>query len=145
MTTMMQQPQLSIRDCVFALHHILVKGFESPEITQRLTDFFYDRISKQYPDMEEFNFNDFDCSYRIKTVQYHPEIEQVIKDLYTEFVQEILSNPYTVEILSLYDYNHLIGYIINSGFINIAARECITFLNMSNGKENMVYKINLHN
>src|SRR5574344_1023993 len=136
------QPQLTIRDCVFTLHHILVKGLENPEITQRLTDFFYDRLSNQYQDMEEFKFNDFDCSYGIKILNHHPELEQVIKDYYTEFVQLLVSDPYTIQILSQYDYGHLLDYIINSGFINIAARECITFLNLSNTAETTMCKVN---
>lgn len=135
---------VSIRECVFDLHHILVKGFENPEITQRLTDFLYDRISKLYPDMEVFEYNDFDYSYQIKTLHSHPEIEQVIKDLYTEFVQMIFTDQYTVSVLSQYDYSGRLLFLINSGIVPIAARECITFLNMSNG-ENTMCKVNLHN
>lgn len=143
MTTVTLETQKS-RHLSFELHRILVKGYENTEITTQLVDDLYNNLSVRYKDsLVSFSFIDGDYSFEIKLSNHFDDVEQYIRQVYYNFINQMLINQYSI--LVNYDYNNILQEIISSINIEYIINNCITILNLSTDPNSMIIKINLHN
>lgn len=145
MTTATLESQ-KFKDLSFELHRILVKGYEHVEITSSIIDTFYNNLSAKYKDnLNAFSFIDKDFSFEIKLSYYFDDIEQYIRYTFCNFIKQLLFDQYYLNFLVNYDYNNLLQDIITSNNIEYIINNCITVLNLSVNRDEMIIKVNLHN